>query len=109
MTQPLPEDGATLTGLVIDFTRTWWGHNLEISQGKDGLLRGFVWNRTVPKLGDALLWLTEYGRAEGVLREVEWTGNVDDMYRVTVEVIERRSQSGEILWQITRDEGNRDA
>lgn len=91
---------------VHDLTRTYWGHNLAVSTSKDGLLRGHVWLTPSPKVGDALIWLTEYGRAEGVIRESEWTVNVDDMFRVTVEVIERRSESGEVLWQRNSRDGS---
>jgi hypothetical protein len=72
-----------------DFTRTNWGHDLNLNISKDRKLRGFVWLTPSPKVGDELIWRTGYGKAVGVIRETRWTMNVDDMYEVTVEVTKR--------------------
>lgn len=73
----------------FNMTHCRWGHNWEVKQGEDGVLRGFCWLTPSPRVGDRVTWRTTYGTATGVITEAEWMMNVDDMYRIAVEVEER--------------------
>jgi tRNA-binding EMAP/Myf-like protein len=83
---------------VIDYRRCIWGHNIEIQQSSDGMMRGFAWNARRIKADDELIWKAAHGVSIGKVVECEWVGNVDDMYRLTIEVIRREDESGKVLW-----------
>lgn len=74
---------------TIDFRRTRWGHNLDIASGEDGKMRGFCWSTPGPMVGDTFIWRTAHGEARAIVEAAEWTANVDDMYSVVLEVVER--------------------
>lgn len=74
---------------LIDYRTTAWGHNLTIKQGEDGLLRGHIWHYGGATVGDRLIWRTISGTSTGEILECRWLGDPDDMYHVTVKVIER--------------------
>jgi hypothetical protein len=73
----------------FDMTRLYWGHNWDVKQASDGLLRGFCWLTPAPRVGDSVRWRTSYGEASGEVVEAIWTTNVDDMYRIAVRVTAR--------------------
>lgn len=79
------------TGRVIDMTRTGWGHNIEVwpQDTEKPAWTGFIWVTPGARVGDKIRWKTEYGQAVVLVTECQWTGNVDDMYRITVELVER--------------------
>lgn len=77
------------TGREIDFTRTYWGHNLQSINGKGDTAEFFVWCTPSPHEGDTMRWRTGYGEAVALVEKVEWTMNVDDMFKVSLRVIER--------------------
>lgn len=84
---------------TIDFRRPYWGHNLAIEATEEaGVRSGFCWATPGPRKNDLILWKTEYGHAVGQVTKSEWTTNVDDMFAITVRVVERVGKSGEILW-----------
>ena len=89
---------------VIDYRSTYWGHNVMIKQGPDGLLRGHVIHRTRVAVGDKLVWSAPYGTATGRVTEVNWLSDPEDMYGVTVEVILRESDTGEVLWPLDEEQ-----
>ena len=56
--EPVVDGDPALTGRTIDYTRTYWGHNLEAKM-EDGLLRGFCWHMFAVRVGDKMTWRTE--------------------------------------------------
>jgi hypothetical protein len=81
-------DGMTRT---VDYTRKYWGHDLSIKQGQDGLLRGFCWSSPGVRVGDQLIWRTAYGTAVGEIIECRWSIDPDDMFQITVKVRDRQT------------------
>jgi hypothetical protein len=62
-----------------------WGHAANVKRNQEtGLLEGFVHLTPRPRVGDILVLRFSTGPRELIFRSVEWTMNVDDMYRVTV-------------------------
>jgi hypothetical protein len=74
----------------IDMTQTAWGHNIEtMSNDNQGHLKFAIWCRQRPEVGDELVWLVKLGTNKARIDDVQWTGNVDDMYFIKVTVTER--------------------
>jgi len=70
------------TGRVIDMRSTAWGHNSSVIDWPKRTL--FVWCTPGPKVGDTLLLQGHRGVITTRVVNVEWTANVDDMYKIKV-------------------------
>lgn len=88
---------------MLDFTKMYWGHNLEIMRDDDGLWRGFYWATPAAKVGDQVIWPTNYGYIDAVIVEQEWVTTVTDMYKVTLKIEARRDFFGNEIDQDTFD------
>ena len=86
------------TARTIDFRTKRWGHNLDVKTVSEGVMQGFCWSTPGPRVGDRVLWATEYGHAAAEVTESDWTINVDDMFKVTLRVVERFGKDGATLW-----------
>jgi hypothetical protein len=64
-------------------------------------MRGLSHCTPAPKIGDEVIWSTNYGSAVGEFTEVRWLGDPDDMYEVTVTIRRRLDQDGK---EITPEE-----
>ena len=73
------------TGLFIDFTKTYWGHNItQHYQQKDGQYRSTMWSEVSPAIGDELLIPMESGKVGICLvSAVKRAGDPGDMFFVT--------------------------
>lgn len=72
-----------------DFRVTTWGHNISLARFKGGTLTAFTWSTPVVKMGDELIWKTNYGYAVGQVIECKNYLDPMDMSRVIVKIIER--------------------
>jgi hypothetical protein len=66
-----------------------WGRSWYVEQRPDGTMAGLT--HCTPRIeeGDTARWTTTYGEAIGRFTKVTWSGNVDDLYAVELDVIER--------------------
>ena len=73
----------------IDFTQTYWGHNLQKISGEGDHGEFWVWCTPNPRKGDTIRWRTAYGEVVALIENSEYTMNVDDMFKIKVRIIER--------------------
>lgn len=74
---------------VIDFRVTRWGHNHYFKAREDGTYYGASLSTPRPKVGDTVLWKTNYGHVEAEVLEVEYLRDPLDMAFVTSRVVKR--------------------
>lgn len=86
-----------------DFRETHWGHNHYFEPRDDGTYAGPCWYRRRIKVGDSLLWRTEYGYAEAEVLEVKSYTDPPDMFYVKSKVT-RRVADPRIISQAELDE-----
>lgn len=69
----------------FDLQRGRWGHAAHVKRNHEtGCLEGFVHLTPRPRVGDVAVLLFATGPRELVFRSVRWTGDVDDMYKVSL-------------------------
>lgn len=76
-------------GKVIDFRVSAWGHNQYFEAQPDGTYYGPCWAWPSPKVGDTVLWKTNYGHVEAEVLEVKHRADPPDMSFVRSRVVKR--------------------
>lgn len=80
------------TGRIIDMTKTFWGHNMEVMNwwsDPDDTFHAAIWNSKRPVPGDIIRWKTTYGTAEGIVLVAKSAESVWDMSFVDVKILGR--------------------